>query len=40
VIDEAFAGAEWMSIWADAMALVDEVVSDNFEHCQIIYTAS
>ncbi len=40
VIDEAFAGAGWMSIWADAMALVDEVVSDNFEHCQIIYTAS
>jgi hypothetical protein len=28
-----------MSIWAEAMALVDEVVTDNFEHCQIIYTA-
>ena len=40
VIDEAFAGAEWISIWADAIALVDEVVSDNFEHCHIIYTAS
>jgi len=40
VIDEAFAGAEWMSIWGTAMALVDEIVSDNFEHCQVIYTAS
>ena len=39
VIDEAFAGAAWMSIWADAMALVDEVVTDNFERCQIIYVA-
>ena len=39
VIDEAFSGAAWMSIWAEAMALVDEVVTDNFEHCQIIYTA-
>ncbi|MDG2460645.1 MAG: hypothetical protein P8M73_07170 [Luminiphilus sp.] len=40
VIDEAFTGAAWMSLWAEGMALVDEVVSDNFEHCQIIYTAS
>ena len=29
-----------MSIWGAAMALVDEIVSDNFEHCQVIYTAS
>ena len=40
VIDEALAGAEWMSIWGAAMGLVDEIVSDNFEHCQVIYTAS
>ena len=39
VIDEALAGAQWMSIWGAAMALVDEVVSDNFERCQVIYTA-
>jgi hypothetical protein len=28
-----------MSIWGAAMALVDEVVTDNFERCQVIYTA-
>ena len=39
ILDDAFAGAEWMSIWAEASALVDKVVSDNIEHCQIIYTA-
>ena len=33
-------GAEWMSIWGAAMGLVDEIVSDNFEHCQVIYTAT
>ena len=27
VIDEAFSGAAWMSIWSAAMALVDEVVT-------------
>ena len=40
VIDEALAGAEWMGIWGTAMGLVDEIVSDNFEHCQVVYTAS
>jgi len=40
VIDDAFSGAAWFSIWAEAMALVDEIVTDNFEHCQVIYTAS
>ena len=39
ILDDAFGGAEWMSIWAEATALVDEVVSDNFEHCQVIYTS-
>ena len=39
ILDDAFAGAEWMNIWVEASALVDEVVSDNIEHCQIIYTA-
>lgn len=37
ILDDAFAGAGWMSIWSEAISLVDEVVSDNFEHCQIIY---
>ena len=39
ILDDAYAGAEWMSIWAEAVALVDEVLSDNFEQCKIIYTA-
>ncbi len=39
ILDDAFGGAEWMSIWTEATALVNEVVSDNFEHCQVIYTA-
>ena len=40
VIDDAFSGAAWFSIWAEAITLVDEIVTDNFEHCQVIYTAS
>jgi hypothetical protein len=28
-----------MGTWQEALALVDEVVSDNFELCEIIYTA-
>ena len=39
ILDEAFASAPWMSIWAEASALVDEVLSDNFEQCEILYTA-
>ena len=39
ILDDAFGGARWMSIWTEATALVNEVVSDNFEHCQVIYTA-
>ena len=39
ILDDAFGGAEWMSIWTEATALVNEVVSDNFEHCRVIYTA-
>ena len=33
VLDAAFAGATWMTIWGEAMAPVEEVVSDNFKHC-------
>ena len=39
ILDEAYANAPWMSLWEEAAALVDEVVSDNFEQCEIIYTA-
>jgi hypothetical protein len=39
ILDEAYADAAWMSIWASASALVEEVISDNFEMCEIIYTA-
>lgn len=39
ILDDAFGGAEWMSIWAEATALIDEVVSDNFKQCQVIYNA-
>jgi len=40
ILDDAFSGAGWMSLWAEGLAMVDEVVSDNFEQCQIIYNAS
>jgi hypothetical protein len=39
ILDDAYAGAGWMSTWHEALALVDEVLSDNFEQCEIIYTA-
>ena len=39
ILDDAFSGAGWMSLWSEGLALVDEMVSDNFEQCQIIYTA-
>lgn len=39
ILDDAYAGAGWMSTWNEAVALVDEVLSDNFEQCEIIYTA-
>lgn len=39
ILDDAFSGAGWVSLWSEGLALVDEVVSDNFEQCQIIYRA-
>ena len=39
LLDEAYSGASWISIWNEASALVDEVVSDNFEECETVYTA-
>ena len=37
--DDAFADADWINTWQEALALVDEVRSDNFEQCELIYTA-
>ena len=39
ILDDAYAGADWTNTWAEALELVDEVLSDNFEQCEIIYTA-
>jgi hypothetical protein len=39
ILDDAYTGADWISTWSEALALVDEVLSDNFEQCEIIYTA-
>ena len=39
ILDDAYAGAAWTSTWSEALALVDEVLSDNFEQCEIVYTA-
>jgi hypothetical protein len=39
IIDDAFADADWINTWQEALALVDEVRSDNFEQCELIYTA-
>ena len=39
VLDEAYADAPWMRIWAEASALVDDDLSDNFEQCELLYTA-
>ena len=37
ILDDAYSGAAWMSIWSEATALIDRVVSDNFEHCELIF---
>ena len=39
ILDDAYNGADWRSTWTEALALVDEILSDNFEQCKIIYTA-
>jgi hypothetical protein len=39
ILDNAYAGAAWMSIWVEALALVDEQLSDNFEQCELLYAA-
>jgi hypothetical protein len=39
ILDDAYAGADWINTWYEALALVDEVLSDTFEQGEIIYTA-
>ena len=40
VIDDYFAGASWGATYIEAMALIDEVVNDQFEVCEQFYTAN
>ena len=39
VIDDYMAGAAWGNTYNEAVALVDEVVNDQFEVCEQYYTA-
>ena len=39
ILDEGYANAPWMSVWGEASALVDDVLSDNYEQCELLYTA-
>ena len=39
ILNDAYAGAYWISTSSDALALVDELPSYNFEQCEIIYIA-
>ena len=39
VIDDYFSGASWGVTYLEGMALVDEIVNDQFEICEQFYTA-
>jgi len=39
LIDEYFAGAEWGQQYLKASSLIDEVVRDTYESCQLFYSA-
>jgi hypothetical protein len=39
VIDDYFSGAAWGNTYREAIALIDEVVNDQFEVCKQYYTA-
>ncbi|MEC8158431.1 MAG: hypothetical protein VX095_04120 [Pseudomonadota bacterium] len=39
VIDDYFAGASWGVTYNEALAMIDEVVNDQFEICEQFYTA-
>ena len=39
VIDDYFAGASWAATYNEALAMIDDVVSDQFEICEQFYTA-
>ena len=40
VIDDYFAGASWGAAYNEAVALIDEVVNDQFEICEQFYSAN
>ncbi|MDA9729605.1 hypothetical protein N9V06_01345 [SAR86 cluster bacterium] len=39
IIDKAYEGTSWMPIYLKLLSLADEVVTDTYESCQVIYTA-
>ena len=39
LIDEYFAGAEWGQQYLEASSLIDKVVRDTYESCQLFYSA-
>ena len=39
IIDRAYSGAASTALYLKLLSLADEVVSDTYESCQIIYTA-
>ena len=39
IFDEGYARAPWVEHWRAAIALVDNIRTDNIEQCQLIYTA-
>ena len=39
IFDDYFAGASWAPAYFEVAGLIDEVVSDNFEQCGMIYSA-
>ena len=39
IIDRAYAGAASTALYLKLVSLADEIVSDTYEACQIIYTA-
>ena len=39
IFDDYFAGASWAPAYFEVAGLIDEIVSDNFEQCGMIYSA-
>jgi hypothetical protein len=40
IIDRAYSGAASTALYLKLLSLADEVVSDTYESCQVIYTAN